>query len=205
MKFIDPNHLQNVSDSIEAVESNTDAELVTVLAARSDDYLFIPMLWAAVLALLVPALLVASNFWLDTTEIFIAQTITFVLLALLFRLPVISIRLVPKSVRYWRASSLAKRQFLEQNLHHTKGETGVLIFISEAEHYVEIIADRGINDLVESTTWQEIVDTFITAIKNRQTEAGLIACIEACGEILAHHVPATEAKNELPNHLVVLE
>lgn len=204
MRLINPQQQQNVSDAISKVEALTDAELVVVLAARSDNYRYIPLLWAAMLALLTPALLLLTPFWLVTTEIFLLQWLVFVVIALLFSIPVITIRLIPKSVRYWRAANMARRQFLENNLHYTKGETGVLIFISEAERYVEIIADRGINNKVDHEHWQTIVNALIAAIKKGDTQQGIIHCIERCGELLAMHVSATESKDELPNRLVIL-
>ena len=41
-------------------------------------------------------------------------------------------------------------------------------------------------------------------VKSGRTIDGFIECIESCGELLIEHVPATEAKNELPNHLIIL-
>ena len=41
-------------------------------------------------------------------------------------------------------------------------------------------------------------------VKQGQTLQGFVTCIEACGELLKVHVPATQQKNELPNRLVVL-
>ncbi len=205
MALLNDEQLKQVEDAIEAAEKQTDAELVTVLASKSDNYYYIPTLWAALLALLVPALLRFTHFWLSADDLFLFQWIIFIVLALVFRLPVIMMRLVPKSIRYWRASNLARRQFLENNLHHTKGETGVLIFVSEAEHYVEIIADRGISAHVSNEQWQEIINNFIASIKQGKTQEGFISCIAACGTLLSQHAPHTGDKNELPNHLIVLD
>lgn len=89
-------------------------------------------------------------------------------------------------------------------MHHTRGETGVLIFVSEAEHYVEIIADRGISRLVEDREWKAMVDAFIANLKAGNTQQGFVDCIEQCGALLKQHIPATLEKDELPNHLVVI-
>ena len=40
---------RQVAEAIARVEQQTDAELVTVLAARADDYAYIPLLWACLL------------------------------------------------------------------------------------------------------------------------------------------------------------
>lgn len=113
-------------------------------------------------------------------------------------------KLVPKGVKYWRAENLARRQFLENNLHHTIGESGVLIFVSAAEHYVEIIADRGIDKFIDQAQWQSIIDSFIVEVKAGNTAAGFIDCINSCGKLLEEFVPSTNVKNELPNHLVII-
>ncbi|NKB38718.1 MAG: hypothetical protein GKR93_16415 [Gammaproteobacteria bacterium] len=205
MALLNDEQLKQVSDAIEAAEKETDAELVTVLASKADNYFYIPTLWAALLALLIPALLRFTHFWLSADDLFMLQWLVFIVLALVFRIPAVMMHLVPKSIRYWRASNLARRQFLENNLHHTKGETGVLIFVSEAEHYVEIIADRGISAHVSNEQWQEIVNNFIASIKQGQTQQGFIDCISACGTLLHQYAPNTGELNELPNHLVVLD
>lgn len=204
MSIVTKDQEENVANLITEIERRTDAEFIVVLARQSDDYSYIPLLWAAVIALLTPLLTVALPFWLSAFETAVTQLVVFVALAFLFRIPAISIRLIPKSVRFWRAANMARRQFLENNLHHTQGETGVLLFISEAEHYVEIIADRGINAMVEQAQWQQLVDDFINAVKAGNTHQGLTACIEGCGKILQEKVPATREKNELPNALVVI-
>lgn len=205
MTLLNEQELKQVADAIDEVEKHTDAELVTVLARQADNYLYIPTLWAAVVALLLPLILKMTPFWLNGDELLMLQWFNFIALALLFRVPAATMALVPKSVKHWRASSLARRQFLENNLHHTKGETGVLIFISEAEHYVEIIADRGISQHVSNEQWQAIVNELTVHIRSKQTLKGILGCIEACGGKLKEHAPATEAKNELPNHLVVID
>src|SRR5262245_28452001 len=142
MALLNETELQQVARTITKIERDTDAEIVTVLATRADDYAYIPLLWASLIALIVPGLLNYGVVMLGPHELLLTQWGVFVVLALLFRVPAITTRLIPHHVRRWRASNLARRQFLEQNLHHTRGETGMLIFVSEAERYVEILVDR---------------------------------------------------------------
>jgi putative membrane protein len=204
MAMLTEQEQEKVSAAIHEVESRTDAELVTVLASQADAYVYIPTLWAAALALVSPWALGFTPLWLEVGDLLIIQLIVFVVLAFALRFPPIMFRLVPKSVRHWRASNLARREFLEQNLHHTKGDTGLLIFVSAAEHYVEILADRGISEQVPDEQWQRIVAAFVEHVKAGRTLEGFVECIEACGELLATHIPATAEKNELPNHLIIL-
>lgn len=193
-----------VARAIAEVESATDAELVTVLARRADHYTYVPTLWAAAVALLTPGVLALAPLWLDLWDVLIAQWLVFVALALLLRWPPLLFRLIPRRLQHWRAAALARSQFLEQNLHHTQGETGVLIFVAEAEHYVEILADRGIHRHVDSARWQSIVDGFTDRVRRGETLQGFLDCVRGCGELLKTHVPATAQKNELPNHMVLI-
>lgn len=65
MKFLSEAECEQVRDAIMAAERRTDAELVTVLASRSDSYGYIASLYAAALALLTPAVLALTPLWLS--------------------------------------------------------------------------------------------------------------------------------------------
>ena len=194
-----------VSEAIKQAESRTSGELVTVITRASDDYWFIPTLWATLIALAVPAGVLLVGTWMDSMSLFSIQAAVFMGLALLFRVPMLKHAMVPKGIKHLRASRVAREQFFLQGLQNTEGRTGVLIFVSVAERYVEVIADKGINDVVPAGTWDKVVSDFITQVRAGQYTQGFITTIENCGEILAEHFPAkVENINELPNHLIEL-
>lgn len=195
---------QQISQAISDVEQLSDAEVVCVLAPRSDDYYYIPALWAALIALASPLLLVLTPWWGHSNAISLLQLLVFVALWLAFRWQPLFERIIPQPVRYWRAANMARRQFLENGLHHTHEGAGFLIFVSAQERYVEILADRGIAQKISDDQWQDIVAAFVQQVKHKQIAEGFIQCIQSCGHILAKHYPATRDKNELPNKLVVL-
>ncbi len=124
---------------------------------------------------------------------------------MLFKWSPLKVRLIPPGVKKLRARRLAREQFFLQNLHGTPGRTGILLFVSVAEHYVEIIADKGINDVVSDNAWEIIVEQFVADVKNNRVVDGFLTAISACGTLLAAHFPATaEDTNALPNHLIEL-
>jgi len=205
MSLLTADEQKQVAQAIEAVERQTDAELVTVLAASADDYAYVPLIWAGLVALLLPGLINFYPGWLNANELLLTQIATFIAVALLCRLPAVTSRLVPGAVRHWRAGSMARRQFLEQNLHATVNGTGILIFVSEAERYVEIIVDDGIARHVDDMVWRSMVDVFTRQVSEGKILEGFLGCIRSCGEVLSDQVPVTQARNELPNRLVVLE
>ncbi|MFN2360432.1 MAG: TPM domain-containing protein [Marinobacter sp.] len=204
MTLLTDKEQQQVASAIADVERETDAELVTVLADASDSYSYIPLLWAGVVALLIPGSINYFTGSLGADWLLLAQWATFIILCLLFQFPGVGHHLIPKQVRFWRASNMARRQFLEQNLHHTEGGMGMLIFVSEAEHYVEILVDQGISSKITDDVWRGIVKTFTDRVRSGDTLAGFLECVENCGQHLREQVPATHEKNELPNHLVLI-
>ena len=196
---------EQVAQAIGDIEQQTDAEVVCVLAPRSDDYYYIPALWAALIALFSPLLLAFTHYWGHLNIVLLWQFGVFIFVWFLCRWPPILRRIIPKNIRYWRAANMARRQFMENKLHHTKDGSGVLIFVSAQECYVEILTDQGVAQKINDKQWQSIVSVFVQRVKNKQVHEGFQECIQACGKLLAEHYPATSDKNELPNKLVLLE
>lgn len=205
MALIDEKGRQRVADAIAKAEKRTSGEIVAVVAADSSTYLHVPFMWAALIALLVPWPLIHFT-WMTVHNIWLIQLAVFALLlaALMYR--PLRFALVPASTRRLKAHRRAVEQFLTQNLHTTDGRTGVLVFVSVAERYAEILADAGIHKKVSQAEWQVIVDTLTTAIGEGRAADGFVAAVDAIGERLAQHFPPGSADpSRLPNHLIVLE
>jgi len=158
MTLLTKQEQEQVAAAISAVEQETDAEIVTVLTAQADNYAYIPLLWAGLIALVVPGIVNYFAGWLTADTLLLGQ---------------------------W-------------------GATGMLIFVSEAERYVEILVDEGISSKIDNSAWDAIIADFTEQVKKGKTLHGFITCIEACGIHLKTQLPATHQKNELPNHLVIL-
>ena len=205
MQFISEQDKKRISNAIQTVESKTSGELVTVIARASDNYLYIPVLWAALLTLLLPAPFLFMDITFILADLYLYQLSCFVLLVLLFLNQNIRRHLIPPSVRRHRAHRHAMEQFLLNNLSGTQQSNGILLFVSIAEHYVEIIADKNINDRVESEVWKNIVDDFTVRVRRGEIAEGFLGAIQVCGELLQQHFPAhKDNSNELPDHLVIV-
>lgn len=202
--MLSSSYQRQVVEAIREVESHTDAEVMAVVAKEADNYLYISTLWAAFLTLLLSPLFQYLPWWISYQQAFLLQWLLFITLAILFRWRPITMKLVPKKIKYWRASNLARRQFLEQELHSTKNRLGLLIFVCEAEHYVEILADRGLAQHITNDNWQIIIESFVQEIKRGKAGEALLLCIAQCGDLLKEAAPSSTVKDELPNHLVLL-
>ena len=137
--------------------------------------------------------------------IYVLQLASFIITVIVLSIPAVRYRIVPKQAKRGRAHAEAMRQFLAHGLHLTENRTGVLIFASIAERYVEIIADSGIHQKVGPQVWQQAVDVMIAAIKDGRPGDGFVAAVEHCAEVLAQHFPPGAInRDELANRLVVL-
>jgi len=205
MALFTPEEAKRISEAITQAERNTSGEIVAVVAESSDSYLYVPFLWAAAAALLVPWPLIHFT-WMPVQYIYLIQLVVFALLVVALWPKSVRTALVPRSLRQNHAKRRATEQFLVQNLHTTSGRTGVLIFVSVAERHAEILADRGIDAKVPAGTWQEIVDVLTRDIGRGRAAEGFIGAINATGAHLAQHFPPGSVDpNELPDHLIILD
>lgn len=196
---------ERISAAITQAERKTSGEIVAVVTESSETYLYVPFLWAALVALFVPWPLIHFT-WMQVQYIYLIQLAVFLLLVLVLWPKSVRVALVPRSVRNAHAKRRATEQFLVQNLHTTAGRTGVLIFVSVAERHAELLADRGIDAKVPEGTWQQIIDRLTSEIGDGKAADGFVHAIEAAGDHLAQHFPpGITDPNELPDHLIVLD
>jgi putative membrane protein len=191
-----------ITDAIRAAEARTAGEIFCVIARHSSDYRLVPIAWAAAIALLVPLPFVALTSW-PAAIIYLGQLVVFLVAALALSHPKVRFHIVPRGAQHERAHAEAMRQFFAQGLDKTVHRTGVLIFASTAERYVEIVADAGINEKVTPQVWQTAINELTAAIKAGRPADGFVAAIEECGAVLAAHFPPGAFKrDELPDKLL---
>jgi len=196
---------KSIADAISRAESKTSGEIVVVVAEASGRYYGIALMWAALAALTVPLPLIFFTNW-PVEFIYLMQLAVFALAVLFAQWKTIRLALVPGGIKRTHAHQRAVEQFLAQNLHTTAGRTGVLIYLSFAERYAEIIADRAIDEQVPPETWEQMVDRLTQHLARGERMKGLFAIMEECGSTLAEHFPPGSIdRNELPNHLIVLD
>jgi len=203
MAFINDADRQRIKQAIESSESRFDGELVTIIAAASDTYRYIPTMWAGLLTLLAPWLILLISPGLDLIAILSVQSGVFLVLMLLCHWRPVKMALVPRQVQQQRASRLAHEQFFRQGLHLTRNHNAVLLFVSVAERYVEIIADKGINECVGHEYWPEIVDGFTRKVRAGHISDGFLYAIGECAGCMSrHYPPGDEVANILTDHLI---
>jgi putative membrane protein len=191
-----------IIEAITVAEAKTAGEIFCVIAHASSGYSLVPIAWAALVALATPAPMIYLTTW-PAGLIYLVQLAAFIVTAAVFSLPAIRFRVVPNQAMRERAHVEAMRQFLAQGMHLTEHRTGVLVFVSVAEHYAEIVADSGINAKVAPAVWQDAVNAAVAAIREGRIGDGLVAAVERCGAVLAEHFPPGAInRDEVPNKVV---
>ncbi|MCC6781012.1 MAG: TPM domain-containing protein [Hyphomicrobiales bacterium] len=193
---------ERIAGAIRTAETKTAGEIFCVVARRASDYRLVPVAWAAVIALVVPAPLIYLTLW-PAAAIYLIQLVVFLLATAVFAQSSVRFAIVPRRAKHERAHALAMRQFFAQGLDKTERRTGVLIFAAVAERYAEIVADAGIDGKVSQGVWDDAVAALIDGIKRGRSDEGFVAAIERCGAVLAEHFPPGALdRDELPNKLV---
>ena len=205
MRPFTPEEHAAISNAITRAEEHTSGEIVVVVARASAGYRTFALMCAALIALAVPLPFIYFSKW-PVEYIYLAQMIVFAVAAILSQWEPLRIAITPGSIKRARAHQRAIEQFLVQNLHTTLGRTGVLIYVSIAERYAEVIADDGIYRKVTPEVWDALIAALTMNIGRGAHVEGFVAAIETCGAILAEHFPPeTGDRDELPNHLIVLD
>jgi len=108
----------------------------------------------------------------------------------------------------WRGVSARQHAvdvFSQLRVWDTEHNSGVLIYVQLADRQVEILADRGIHNMVGDTTWQSICANMQQAFRAGKFEDGAIEGVRAVGRVLAEHFPAHDDNpDELSNDVVVM-
>lgn len=218
-----------IAAAVAAAEARTSGEIYCVLAAQSSDYRETPLAWAAGAALLGPALLLLLGIevtapasvtgWTAaqvgaTAETavrgaligaILLQAVLFTAVGLLVRWRPLRLFLTAPGLKAERVRQRAQELFLAKGIHETAARTGVLVYVSLAEHRVELVADEAVDAIVEPGAWDGVVAELVKELRLRRPAKGLIDAAARCGDILARHFPpGPQNPNELPDGVVEL-
>jgi uncharacterized membrane protein len=103
------------------------------------------------------------------------------------------------------ARERALEVFGQLRVWDTERNNGVLIYLLMADRDVEIVADRGLNGLVQAAEWETVCQAMEADFRRGAYEAGVRQGVKAIGELLARHFPPpANNRNELPDRPTLL-
>ncbi|MEQ1878469.1 MAG: TPM domain-containing protein [Bdellovibrionia bacterium] len=203
---IQESDIKKIEDAVARAEEKTSGEIVPMIVRGSSVHGHVELLLAALLAIVALsfnwyfASIVEAHWWIGLAEAVVVLATVLTVGKTDWALRV----LTPNADLYAQAFARAKNEFWGAGLQKTDGSTGVLLFVSKAEHWAVVLADKSIADKLPPETWKSVVDALIGGIKNGDIAKGYVDAIEKTGAILAEHFPIRpQDKNELPNKLIL--
>jgi len=203
---------ENVKKAIEDLENHSSGEIVPYFTYKSDSYDEANWKSSIVLSLIGAVTLgAASYFWLLPFAVTPLEDAIYILALMLigFFIPIVYpplLRtLISEEKMHQRVMESAMSVFLEQEIFKTRDRTGVLIYISELEHEVIVLADSGINAKVTSEDWEHVTAMVVDGIKKKEVDKGLVEAINACKKLLLDNgfTVRSDDDNELSDDLII--
>jgi uncharacterized membrane protein len=105
----------------------------------------------------------------------------------------------------WRDATPRQRavtMFGKLRVWDTQHNNGVLIYLLLAEHAIEIVADRGLTQVVPQAQWTGLVAGMRDSFRAGEFEQGLAKAVDIVDALLHQHFALTEGQanpNELPD------
>jgi putative membrane protein len=196
----DQSSCDQLADCVREIETQTDAEIVIAVRARSSSYRHADYLFGAILSFAGLLFLLFSPFEFQHYWVAIDVVLLFALGAFICsRSNSLRRALTTEEFRAEAVRTGAAAMFYDAGIANTNAEMGVLIYLSLLERRLELIADRGVLKAAPPLEWNERVYELHRAGRIPQLET-LRKEILVLGELLAKHLPPTgENPNELPD------
>lgn len=180
-----------VKEAVQHLEQNTAGELVVYFARNSDGYLMACWKLAGVFLTLYLALIATLSYlWLLPAYISILSICLFGIVAFLvgfivpYFLHSLRVSFTPYEIVVHRVLTKARDIFLQEQVFDTSDRIGILIYISELEHQVQVLGDSGINAKIQQEDWNEVLGLVIKGIKANIPAQGITDAIKKCESLL---------------------
>ncbi|TPG13615.1 TPM domain-containing protein [Sphingomonas oligophenolica] len=223
---IDASDRAAIGAAVTAAEATTDAEIIAIVAHRSDAYHDAALHWALLGMLLLVAVMAATparfvavldavygrgdwgGAW-TMGQLLSALLVLLIAVFLLLRWAAspdaVRMLLTPPSTKTRRVRARAVLLFRAAIEARTATRTGVLLYVSLAERRAEIVTDEAVLAKVSPDAWGQAMAALVEGLKRGNAGDGMVAAIAQVGAVLADHFPHTGTDpNELPDRLIEL-
>ena len=224
MRHLSPEDEEIVTAAVARAEQDSDGEIVTIVASRSDAYHDVALHYAVLAMLIVPAkLALLPKAWIDRAAtlllgwngefdrralmvvLFVLLTLAFLIVRLILAFMPLRMALTPGRTKSRRVHRRAVELFRASCELKTRGRTGILIYLSLLERRAEIVADKAIADQVEPEIWGEAMAALVDGVKAGEPGQGMASAVEKVGEVLKRILPPRPTNpDELPNRVIEL-
>src|SRR5688572_31560452 len=184
---------ERIEAAVKQAEARTSSEIaVSIVPSSGDDRGMAAIAGALVFAVISGA---GPMIWWNFDRVFwtgIAVVAAILAFWLCDRFD-LGLRCLPARLLVKDARRAARAAFLDSGLDNTPERNAVMLFVSRAERYVEILPDRAAAAAIEPAHWSAIVDGFRQAARKGDLGEAVAGAVAAIGKISAVHFPASGA------------
>lgn len=182
---------RRIERAVQAAEATTSAEIAVCVRRASGDDRFIAAAIGAVVFIAIGTIGPAV-WWNYDRLVWLGVALVAAVLAywLCDRFD-LGLRCLPARLLVKDARRAARAVFLDGGLDNTPERNAVLLFVSRAERYVEILPDRAAAAAIAPAEWSVIVDAFRRAARQGELGEAVAGAVAAIGTVCAVHFPAS--------------
>lgn len=208
--FLNSEEQQRVTDAVQMAEKQTSGEIVPMIVSTSHNYPMTRVVGGVFFALpmaLLSARLFGAYLWLGIDNMWLFVAFFIIYFGIVYQV----VSRFPQFKRFFLSSErtdLAVREaaeaaFFREALYETRDANGILLYISVLEHRVWVLGDRGINEKIDQTAWQGIVDMVIRGIKEGKSCDAICDAVSQIGQILQEHFPYKKDDQDELHNLII--
>lgn len=180
--------------AIEHSETVCSGEIVPYYAKESDGYFStswkaacLSTIFALIVLVIIDELLIRNSYHEVFNPVWIAVISTTCAIAAFIKTRVFRFvirALTSGNVMAFKVRKAAEAAFFEEGLHLTPEHNTILIYFSELEQRIEIVADKGISDKVSQAEWNDVLKSIVHEMRNSGKTSSIIRSVEVCSELL---------------------
>jgi putative membrane protein len=182
-------HREALKQAQKAAEQMTAARVAVATVPISDKYKLYPLVFGGLMAVLMLAVLAFFFPHLPLRDAFFVTIVASGAAVFLLDIWPLRLAVVPRHAKQWECWELAHRAFASRILAQNDRKTGILLFVSFGERYVEVVTDREVDRHIPQSVWDAIIKDFLAEAKQGRVGEALPKTVEACAAALAPHFP----------------
>ncbi|MBL0318860.1 MAG: hypothetical protein IPP74_06185 [Alphaproteobacteria bacterium] len=193
-----------ISLATQKAEEQTSAELVTIIARASDVYHSFILVYGLMLGTLVAALLWVNERIIHFPMLLVVQLAVIGLVAVIPWVGMGGAFLIPKHIRTQRASRRACEEYVTLSRQVPAKTPVLLLYVSLAEHYVQIVPNQVVREMISDEQWNEVIRNLTASIRLQGLTQSCVTAIDAATQLLVPHFPDDGGADLLKTDVVVM-
>jgi len=156
-RFLDDEAKRALQAAVERIEAGSAAEAVVVAPVQSGRYLHADLLGGIACGWLSLGFLLLSDWSFSIASLWLEPLACGLLGGwLVSRTPALRRWLTPAKWRREAVTRCARATFFERRISETRDRSGLLVYLSQLEREVVVLADRGIQQAVAGSDWERL-------------------------------------------------